>query len=240
MEDFICDIYYYAQIIPATKEIIDKCYESNDTQIVKSWDEIKYLYLELCNTIREYDSNLSTEIYKNIESACSYGQTQPRQFNILGNILEDTIPLLYKAISFFGHIDIEEKNYRLCSSRSGYLTLYNTESKRYYHDLIDPYHEAYRLAKRIYDPINTSYRFLGCGLGYLPWQIFCLSDMSADIYIYHNNPELVQYALKYGVLSYIPDNRLHIVIDEDIDSLLDDYESTSTEDYFFFDTHDFS
>lgn len=239
MEDFISEIYNFAQLIPATKEIIDKYYEEDTLHGKRQWDEISDLFVDYCNVIDKSDPDLAARIMKNLENACAQTLTVPPNYRLMGNILEETIPLLYEAMSVFGQIDVNEDNYRLFSSKSGFLSLYNTQSKRYYHDLIDPYREAYILAKRIYRPAQLSYAFLGCGLGYLPWAVFCNSNLSADIYIYHNNPRIVEFAEEYGVLSFIPEDKLHIVIEENIDTLLDKYEHCERlEDFGIYQTYD--
>lgn len=232
MEDFINELYTYAQLIPATKEIIAYYYEADDMHAKRQWDEISDLYIDFCKTINSMDSALANAILLNLKKACSHTLTSPANYCLMANGLEETLPLVYKGMSLLGTIDVTEGKYRIQSSKSGFLTLYNSESKRYYHDLIDPYYEAFRLAKRNYNPRYTSYLFLGCGLGYLPWQVFCLSDSSADIYIYHNDEQVVNYSLNYGVLSFIPENKLHIYINNDITELLNEYENAKSNNAF--------
>ena len=56
----------------------------------------------------------------------------------------------------------------------------------------------------------------------MAYQMYMLSKESIDIYIYDVDRKMVDYALSYGVLDRIPEERLHIVINPNPNGLLSD------------------
>lgn len=223
MEDFVAEIYEYAQLIPATKEIIEKCLCDDRFHVKQMWGEISELYTSFCKHLSTTDPVLAGSIFSKLTEACNYTTSEGQNYNSMADSLNDVIELMYIAMGKESNIDVTDGIYRFFSSRSGYLSLENMKSRKKYHSSLDPVNEALILARRLYDPKFTTFKFLGCGLGYLPWQIFCLSDLSTDIYIYHNDPRLIDYAFRFGVLGLIPENKLHIEIYEDENKLIKEY-----------------
>lgn len=235
MVDFIASIYQYSQLIPALKEIANSCYLCEYLNVQNSWSDIAELLSGFCKKTSETNPELGKTIFNNLKTAGSYMRKESNNFLLMGDTILETIDYMYEAISLCGHIDVADGNYRLLSSRSGFLSLDNTFSGKCYHSHIDPVTEALVLAKQIYSPDKFTYNLLGCGLGYLPWHLYCLSDGSAVINIYHTNSAIVQYALDYGVLGWIPENNLNIIIEEDNIALLSKYtENSDDKTHFFF------
>lgn len=110
----------------------------------------------------------------------------------------------------------DEQGYCLESSLCGFLTVKNTKSGQYFHSQNDPMWEARQIAKRIYDPIMKGYSLLGCGLGYIAYQLYCLSDGSVPIHIFEYDEKMIQYARSYGVLDWIPEECLSVTVDADV------------------------
>lgn len=146
---------------------------------------------------------------------------------------------LYETASLYGKIDVEEENIRLFSSKSGFLNFEDLKYHAVYHSAENPLWEAFQLAKRIYNQNITSFSFLGCDLGYLPYALFLFSDKSNDIYIFHDDPKMIEYAKEYGLLSYIPNEKLHIFIGKDrlelFDKFSDRYDIEGEMGYFVYD-----
>jgi len=227
MIDFVSELYYYAQIIPNLKEIINDCYSNKTRLVTIKWGEMVQLLEDFCRAISEKDLQLGQDIYNSLQAAvaCLESGIVPN-YNRMGDVLTMTLPLLYSAMSQFGTVDVEEGNYRIVSSRSGFFAMECIANHRFYHSMIDPMDEARHLAERIYSVKSMSYYLLGGGLGYLAYQLYCVSDCSADIYIFYNNRQLAEYAIDYGVLSWIPENKLNIIIREDEEELLNEYANT--------------
>lgn len=127
------------------------------------------------------------------------------------------LPQYEKYLSQLDKICVDdEQGYCLESSLYGFLTLRNAESGRYFHSQNDPMWEARQVAKRIYDPAMKSYSLLGCGLGYIAYQLYCVSDGSVPINIYEYDEKMIQYARNYGVLDWIPEECLSVTVDADV------------------------
>lgn len=229
MEDFIAERYQYAQLIPAVKECIRFCYVGDVELFTNTWGEIQELLVEFCKASAVYDEELALRMYNKLSEACTYTNNTPPDHIKTADELKDVIEMMYEAIALLGDIDVDDEDIRLVGSKSGFLTLQNRNTKKYYHSTVDPMEEAYELATALYNPIDQAFQFLGCGLGYLQWQLFCKSDCSLDIYIHHNNPKIVQYALDYGVLGWIPEDKLHIIIAENNLELIDGFTDTPKE-----------
>jgi len=224
MVDFIAEIYEYAQIIPTLKEIIEKCYKNDEIHVKRLWDNISGLIISFSSEVAKTDINLANRIINGAELACSYTNGEIVNYRLMGDKLSETITLFYDGMALFGKIDVDDGKYRLVSSKSGYISLANNETAMVYNSLEDPIWEAQQLVERVYSPSFTTFKCLGAGMGYFAWQLFCASDMSIDIYVYHTSEKLVNYALDYGLLSLIPDDKLHIVVCEDEQLLIDEYE----------------
>lgn len=216
----IAEIYQYAQLIPEMKEIIKYCYSEEDIHVRRSWDDIRNLVIDFCKLIAKKNNTLANEIYNHLAQACSYTTDEKSNYILMGDELQETMLLMYRGIATFGQIDVVDDKLEMFSTKSGFLSYKNLETQRIYHSTFDPMWEAYELAKRIYDSSYIGFCFLGCGLGYLPWQIFCASDCSADIYIFHRDERMIYAAMNYGVLEWIPENKLHLVIEKDENRLL--------------------
>lgn len=216
----IAEIYQYAQLVPAIKEIIKYCYTEEDFHVRTNWEELKNLVVDFCKKVAEKDVALAKEIYDRIALACSYTTSDKSNYILMGDELQEAITILYQGMALVGEINVLEDKREFFSTKSGFLSFRSIETNIVYHSTIDPMWEAYELAKRIYDSGFLKYCFLGCGLGYLPWQVFCQSDCSVDIYIFHADEKFVNNAMDYGVLGWIPQEKLHIVIEQNIQKLI--------------------
>lgn len=219
----IAEIYQYAQLVPAMKEIIQYCYTEEDFHVRNNWGELKNLVVDFCKKVAEKDVILANEIYDRIAQACSYTTCENSNYILMGDELQETLSLIYQGMALVGKICVLEDSREFFSTKSGFLSFRNTESQKIYHSTLDPMWEAYELARRVYDSSFLAYCFLGCGLGYLPWQVFCQSDCSVDIYIFHTDEMYIKQAMDYGVLEWIPLEKLHIVIEQNIRVLLHEF-----------------
>ncbi len=135
---------------------------------------------------------------------------------LLGDVLENvTIPILQRWIKTICFIDESiDDRYRLESSASGFLTIKDNDKNIYLHSKIDPMDESLKIVERQYDCTYPEYAVWGCGLGYQIYQLYVVSEGAISITVYETNKDLVDYAFKYGVLSWIPEEVLRISIVE--------------------------
>ena len=215
MQDFVEEIYNYAQLIPAVKEVIDDAYAYRSAKIFFDWKNIQPLFLEFCKNLAEKDTELSFKIFDKLKKACSYANAEDLNFNLFADCLEEMLTDMYQAISLYGTVDVNDGKFRIFSSKSGFFSIENVEHKKFYHSTVDPMREAYISAKSIFKPQYLSYKLLCEDLGYLAYQIYVMSDCSADVYVYYSSEQLAEYAVDYGVLSWIPEDKLNIVISPD-------------------------
>lgn len=218
-EDFIEDIYSDAYVITSMKKMLKYCRAEQWILFRDLWEDQKENIAELCRRTTLFDEKLGTCIWNSMVSISEKA--------IKGDLLsaademEEIIPSLYSAMQMYGDIDVTEGIYRLFSSKTGFLCVQNVESGVILNSVIDPLWEAYEKASAMINPRTKSLVTLGCNLGYLEWQAYELSYGSLDIYIYDVDRRMIDYALSYGTLDKIPEDKLHIYVNEDQDSLFD-------------------
>jgi hypothetical protein len=136
-------------------------------------------------------------------------------------ISHELIPALKEALNIlYGPISLDSGKWLFEKTISGFTTVYDNELKKYLHSPLDPMAEASNLAKRLYDPEMDEFHILGCGLGYLPYQIWEKSDRSAHIYVYEDDKAMLEYAYQIGVLSWIDSSMLTIIKEQDSSLIL--------------------
>ncbi len=138
-------------------------------------------------------------------------------------IREKVIPAYERCLKQYCTIDVSEGRYRLKSSGRAYLSLYDKEQDKWLHEPGDPMGEAYRLAEELYDPAMDEIHILGCGLGYLPYCLYRLSGGSIDIYLYEKDTVLLQYAMDFGVLSFIDSDCLRVITADTDEELVKEF-----------------
>jgi len=227
MLDFIETIYNNSMLLPLCKEIIEDSYSDRGTIIKEKWDALQSRLNSFLEYISLEQPDLACKLFNTLKDSCTHTTSDPQNICLFADGLQDAITLMYLGIAPLANIDVEEKNIHFHSSKSGFLNMTFSNGQTM-HSNTDPMWEARKLAAEIFDGLHTSYKILGCGLGYLPYQIYSLSDCSSDIYIYHNNPKFIQYAFDFGVLSWIPENKLHIIINENTQSLISSFADTDS------------
>lgn len=215
-EDFLEEIYEEANILSDLKEIVELTLYQDDHKAVLKINELVPKLNDLYKKLIEYNVEKAFLLKKTIEEVGSY-------FNgnliLVGDIIERRIiPLIKEYLYLKGGISVvnEEGDYLFESTDSGFLTLKNLKSNCYYHSTSDPMWEAKKMAKYIFNPKNKEYAIWGCGLGYLAYQLFIISRGSVIINIFEPDARMVEYARDYGVLTWIPQENINVVADEDI------------------------
>ncbi len=127
------------------------------------------------------------------------------------------IPILrYSLNILYGPIVLDGVKWHFEKTPSGFVTLKDQKDSKFIHSPYDPMREAAELAQSIYSTEMDEYHILGCGLGYFPYQMWIKSDKSCHIYVYEDDEEIIEYAKKMGVLSWIDDKYLTIVHFSDV------------------------
>lgn len=215
MVDFLEDIYKYANTIFKVKLTIQQIHYGYGPNISILWDEITPDLIDFLKRISEIDYEFGNNLYSTLIKITSYTKSTSPDYVLFADELAELIHDLYKGISLFGQIDVSNDKYSYSSSKIGFLSLTDIATKNRINSNIDPMWEAYECAQKIYNPAILSYHFIDLDLGYLPYQISVLSNMSIDIYIYALSQDTINTAIDFGVLSWIPTNKLHIIVNED-------------------------
>ena len=217
-ETFIEEIYSKSELIMNTK-IAYLLSIRNQTALLKyHWERLRSQIPSFCDEVKRIDPVLGDKIFNTYLELCDN--------SLRGNtvkttdMLEEVIHLLYNAMVLFAGIDVEEGAYRLFSSKSGYLSIENMQSKRLLCSAIDPMWEAYEKAQVLINHRIKAFCTFGCGLGYLAYQMYAQTNENIDIYVFDVDSTMVDYAIHYGVLGWIPENRIHIIINSDPNDLL--------------------
>ncbi len=218
MEGFIENIYRDCDIIEYIKEYISLtnsgCYRDARSFYDKAAAGLESILLRLSEEDGQRASqiqDIALKIKDSFNDHClSTGIAEGR-----------LLPELYSLISCYTGIKVSEDKYILESSDTGYLTIKDTDIDLYYHDIHDPMWEAREMAQSLLTPKTDAILIFGCGLGYLPYQLWFQSEAAVKITIYEDDPLILQYAYNYGVLSLIPESDVTVINKTDKNLLAD-------------------
>jgi len=189
--------------------------------LAEHWGEIKTDIFDLCKEYLEQDSNSATDVIRLLLQVCE--KTRENDYIPMGDCLDTILPKLYGYVSSQNTIDVDENGWRLYSSNSGYLTLQRLSDGKQLLSMVDPMWAARLHARTLYNPQQQRFYIMGCELGYLAYSLYKLSDGVLDLYVFDKHPELMQYAIDFGVLGLIPPDKLHICATEDEYELIERY-----------------
>ncbi len=206
-EAFLEEIYSKSILISDFEQAVELIYK----------DEI-YKAKDIYNTAISSLENLFPEIAKENKSladrmlgcAVKIAESWSDYSVTTGTIRNRLIPLLYEYMSYFGGIDVVEGDFCFKSTDAGFLMMSDIKNNIAFHESHNPMVEAYYKACSVYQPSNREVHILGCDLGYLPYMIYRISDGATKIVIYESDQKLLDYAIRFGVLSWIPDECLQI------------------------------
>lgn len=213
-EDFLESIYKEARILCDLRQVAYWIKVKDTHHVVNTCNKLLPELGEICKKYVVIDKNNGLQLLQGIQRMTQIDE----DLVLLEEIIERVvIPRLENLIKNYGAIELdnEEADYRFQTTESGFLTIKDLKHNKYYHSIIDPMFEAKKLAEYIYDPKMSSYAILGCGLGYLIYQLYILSNGSITIDVFEKDARMVEYAQKYGVLDWVPKEKLNICVCED-------------------------
>ncbi len=232
LEEFLGPIYEEAAVISKLKNVVDLIRVHDDHHAVLELNELFPRLGGICKRYVEWDREECMILWQDITRLNEI----EGDLILVGDVIEFAIlPKLQKYISNWGHIkEKDEKGFELESTASGFLTLKDIGRNLYFHSTVDPMEEARKLAEYIYEPEKKEFSVLGCGLGYLIYQLYCISNGSIVINIYESDKTILEYAYQFGVLSWIPEECVRVITDDDILSFLHSIEDEEVGCYLFF------
>lgn len=212
-EDFLEPIYQDAKIFSELKQIVEWIRVQNIHYTFEKWNQLTPALTEICKRCMQWNAVQGTHLWNCLQQACG----TIKDFQLFGDTIEhDILPLLENYMKHWGKIHVDDEDFSYETTVSGFLTMKDLNKGIYFHSTLDPMWEARELAKYIYEPDREAYSILGCGLGYLAYQLYDISAGSIVINLFEQDAKIVEYALRYGVLAWIPKDKLNITIDEDV------------------------
>lgn len=223
-EQFLEEIYREAENLFQLKYLLEQAREERYPVFGARLNELLPRVGKSCERYTQCNAQAGMELWKDIQElrGCAW------DFIHMGDLMEGKIIPKYQAyVASLGNVCVDdEEGFCLQSSESGFLTMKMTDSGKYFHSFTDPMWEAYLMAKQLFTPEKTSYSLWGCGLGYLPYQLYLYTGGAAKIRVYEPNEKMVRYGKNYGVLAWIPQDRLEVTVSGDIlpffDSIADE------------------
>ncbi len=214
-ENFLEDLYREADLVCDLKQIIEFAKIHDEYHAVEMGNKILPRLGEICKEYIKQDLAKGTELWNAVQMLIDVDD----DLILRGDIIESRImPLLEEKIQRHGgriYTENDEQDYSFESSISGFLTLKDIKRDKYIHSSVDPMWEARKLADYIYEPQKAAYSIRGCGLGYLIYQLYRVSNETVTINVFEKDARIVEYARRYGVLNWVPDDRLNVIVDAD-------------------------
>ena len=175
-------IYKDSMIIEDLHEVARKIAILEIGEAISLWNKTSSKIENLISRVGSSNINLAKELL----SVFKMCRQETSDFRVLENLISnDLIPNITKAVdSLYEPMRIEDSKRVFERTPSGFLTIMDLETGRYIHSPWDPMHEADIFSEELYSPDIDNFHILGCGLGYLPYQIWEKSEHSVQIYIY--------------------------------------------------------
>ena len=219
LEDFLKEIYEKGMTLELLKEA---SFYSNIRHFFNRrdfWNEASDYLEKVIYDLKETDFKKSVEL---LESCLKVRDSFNDRHEFASLLDVEVIPKVSDYLLKYNGISVSEGDWTLESSQTGYLTLKDHKGG-YVHSPSDPMWESFLYAYSIYDPSVKRYNILGGGLGYLAYQLWRMSDGEADIYVYEIDEQLSIYSDLYGVMSLIDDEKIHYIIGNDTDIIVEKY-----------------
>lgn len=201
-EQFIEDIYWYADIEYKMEKIVESIRLCLDLKAVDMLNLVFPRLCELCN--RRIEDNL--ESGRTLWSAVKDITLINGDLLAIGDKIElEILPRVREYVRSLADIDVDlDERYSIKSTETGYLTLYNKDRDIYLHSRNNPMLEAMKYVQSVYDGTKSIYYVYGCGMGYMLYQLFEQADGYTKIVLYEPDDIVYESAILYGVLSRIP------------------------------------
>lgn len=222
-EQWLDEIYHKSILIEYLKEVVELIGKNQIRLAMRVWQEkANMLIQDICQS--------DDETISLMKAALDVAEAWSDHSEFAACIESRLIPAVIEYLSRYGGIDVEDDGFVLRSSATGFLTIYDHRQSKHYHSSYDPMWEAHLLAEEVMKPSISEYAVYGCGLGYLPYQIYSLSGGSVMIKIYEADERIIGYAKSYGVLDWIPESELSVEHHSDSGMLIRSFMERSSHD----------
>ncbi len=216
MEDFIKDLYKAPFIAEGLKEFVYLTNSGFHRDARSLYNSTAAMLEKLLPAIATSDTPLAKQIQ---DSAIKVKESFDDASAATGIVEGQLIPLLCEYVKNIAGISVDAGKYRILSSDTGFLTIYDTDIARHIHSTYDPMWQAFQIANASYESHMNVVRVFGAGLGYIPYQIWHRSEGAVKIILYEDDSLMLELASLYGVLSLIPETDIDIICDPNKESL---------------------
>lgn len=225
-EQFLEEIYQYANVVSELRYIVETIREHDDHHAIMTLNSILPDICALCEKCIELQYDDGIVLWKQVQDLTKI----QNDLILLGDIIENAIlPMMEKWIQSLADICQQaDEEYWLESTACGFLTIKNTRTNMYLHSNNNPMEEARKLVESCYDPKVEHYSVYGCGLGYHVYELYRISNGSVSIKLYDVNDNMIEYAKHYGVLEWIPQDKLEIIVDRSVLPFLESIDNVET------------
>ncbi len=228
MEESYREIFEEAMICEDLRELVDLYAITDKHSVIMLWNETTERIVSLCNRISVEDRELATTIM----NAATLARESFDNDGYMQYVLQDRlIPGMMRYLERYRSIDVDDGYWSICGTPSGFVSLKCIESGMYLHSAYDPMNEAYLLANNLYKVGQKDFYFFGCGLGYLPYQMWKISNGSVKVHICEYKSEMVEYAHLFGPIDLIDEDMLDIQLFPDFAALVNEYTSLISGDH---------
>lgn len=213
-EDFLEEIYQHAKLISEMRLVVSYAQVHDEYHATRAYTESVPELIRVCQGYAQSDS-ADGEAFMNCMQEI---HDMSHDLILMGDIIEQKlIPFLEKSIRAYGLIQTEneEGDFLFQTTKSGFLTIKDLQNDIYIHSTLDPMWEARKLAEYIFDPRKRAYSIRGCGLGYLIYQLYVISNGAVCIRVFEKDARMVEYARRYGVLDWVPAECVEVFVDAD-------------------------
>lgn len=211
---FLEEIYRYADVICAFWQMVEYLRVEDVHHTYLLMEQYEEAIRDTCGACASSGYSEAANLW---ELVCHIYEREKDSI-VQADIMENAIiPILEKWVQSLGTIEQQlDEEYQLESTACGFLTMKNLRTNTYFHSNNNPMGEAKKQIEYFFVPSVDSYAILGCGLGYQAYQLYRISNGSVKIYLYEQDTRVVEYARKYGVLDWIPADKLEVCTEDSV------------------------
>lgn len=181
-------------------------YESalnNVERIRFSWEKFCTLLRSMIMRLGKVDMQTAKNLLSKWESVGA-GVTDYRRLTT-GAVCE-LRPLIQDALNrLYPYVEMEYGRWMVKQTPSAFFSVMEINTERYIHSPYSPMYEAFLLANELYCDDMEEFHLLGCGLGYLAYQLWIKSEKTLRIHVYEEDEFLREASFSIGVLGWIDD-----------------------------------
>lgn len=214
------EVFDNAMIYENLKEL-SRLYAVTDKHgIIPLWNRTVSDITELCKSLQSENAGMSAKIMQTASAI----RDEFDNDGYVQYLLEGTlIPLIMDYLHRYNDISVDDGYWDIHGTPSGFVTIKRMNDNKFMHSAFDPMWEAGLLADQLYEAGMRDYHVFGCGLGYLPYQLWKTSDGSLNVHVYALESDGIEYARLFGPLELIAEDKLDLRIFNDIESMAKAY-----------------